>query len=205
MNREKENEAIHSEIPRIIIHLKNSFVQNKCSRWIVKNIRKSSFFTILSFAYTKFLLRELIIFRHGSFYLRLKKLYTSWNTYIERCNELRGDHVNNPHKKIYDTGLFIIPFNIVRRPFIIIHNGYRIYEQQRLVTTCAFTRFTDHVVATRKIKYQNTCYYCNCRYSKSHNKTTKHTKNYQQFLSTVHTIYPLPIELWQSIMHFLYE
>ncbi len=204
MNLEKEKEVTPVELQQIIDRLEHLPRQFKCIKWILKNIKKSCFFDILSLENTRLLLRELIIFRRGSFYLRLKKLLISWNNYIEQCNELRGDHIDNQEKKLYDSGLFVIPYNIVRRPFIIIHNGYCVYEQQRIVTTCSFTRFTDYVVTARKIKYQNACYYCNCRYTRSHNASTNHINNLNLFFSMLHDIQPLPLELWQYIVHFLY-
>lgn len=156
--------------------------------------------------YTRFLLRELIIFRKKDFYLRLKAVLVLWGKFIEECRQIKLDHEKKKEKKWYDdSDLFVVPYNIVFRPYHIIHDGYYVYEKQRIVTTCSFAWYSDQPVTTRKMRYQNTCFYCTCRYTKSHNASAKHVEKYDQFFSILHDIEPLPFELWQYIVHFLYE
>lgn len=208
MTRERENEITHSDLSIITDHIRNIHHQSKCTKWILKNIKKSNFFDILSLEYTEYLLRELIIFRKQDFYIRLKKANLCWKEYIEECRQVKNIHKNKKEKKWYDDidlELFIVPYNFVRRPYYIIHDGYCVHEKQRLVTTCSFTWYSDQPMTSRKMRYQNTCFYCTCRYTKSHNTSVEHIEKYTQFFSILYDIRPLPLEIWQYIVHFLYE
>jgi hypothetical protein len=194
------------DLDRIIDRIQNIHDQSKCTKWILQNINKSTFFDIISMKYVEYLLRELIVFRKGAFYARLKRILLSCDKYIDQCRQVRDNHTNKREKKGYNSGLFIVPFNIPRKPYHIIHDGYCIYEKHRIVTTCIFTHFSSATIIKRQVKYQNKCFYCNCRYTKSHNNSRQHLHNYTTFFSLLDSIQPtLPDALWQYIIHFLYE
>jgi hypothetical protein len=156
---------------------------------------------LLSYSHVKSLLRRLIIHRHHAKYLLLKKVDKEYEAKILYFTEMLKEIDINIVSCVYKDTVYEI--RRLTRYYLTIKSTHCRINHENIVEEFRFVCNKICTIVPPYISKLNYCVYCNCRLSKKHNQSKRHTLSMQKRCTSLFDSCKLPFEMCKTIISFL--